>query len=156
MTNPTTSVSTALTKIQLEDTDQAGKLFRNLLNKGENAALVRATIHENPRTALMALAKGDTALGNLTTKQSADVLEVVDKEDGAITNGVNEMWIKYFDPISKQTGSVALQALGSVQSQGVVSWKQTGQRAASRSRACARRSAAAWRMSASRSRTGAW
>jgi hypothetical protein len=30
------------------------------------------------------------------------------------------MWIKYYDPIAKQTQSVALQALGSVQSQGVV------------------------------------
>lgn len=49
-----------------------------------------------------------------------DILEVTDKEDSTLTGSVNEMWIKYFDPISKQTQSVALQALGAVQSQGVV------------------------------------
>jgi hypothetical protein len=37
-----------------------------------------------------------------------------------LTNSVNEMWIKFYDPIAKQTQSVALQALGSVQAQGVV------------------------------------
>lgn len=49
-----------------------------------------------------------------------NVLEITDKEDSALTNSVNEMWVKFFDPITKQTQSVALQALGSVQSQGVV------------------------------------
>lgn len=50
----------------------------------------------------------------------ADILEVSDKEDSTLTGNVNEMWIKYYDPLSKQTQSVAMQALGSVQSQGVV------------------------------------
>jgi len=49
-----------------------------------------------------------------------DVIEVTNKEDTTLTNSVNEMWVKYFDPLTKQTQSVALQALGAVQSQGVV------------------------------------
>lgn len=49
-----------------------------------------------------------------------DIIEVTDKEDSTLTGNVNEMWIKYFDPITKLTQSVGLQALGAVQSQGVV------------------------------------
>jgi Concanavalin A-like lectin/glucanases superfamily/Putative phage tail protein len=83
---------------------------------------IAGVVVTSPVTGLfqLKLIRGDYTIGSLPVFTAADVLEVVDKEDAAITNGVNEMWIKFFDPISKQTQSVALQALGSVQSQGVV------------------------------------
>lgn len=83
---------------------------------------IAGVVVTSPVTGLfqLKLIRGDYVIGSLPVFTAADVLEVVDKEDAAITNGVNEMWIKYFDPISKQTQSVALQALGAVQSQGVV------------------------------------
>lgn len=83
---------------------------------------IAGVVVTSPATGLfqLKLIRGDYTVGSLPVFTEADVIEVVDKEDNAITNGVNEMWIKFFDPISKQTQSVALQALGSVQSQGVV------------------------------------
>lgn len=83
---------------------------------------IAGVVVTSPITGLfqLKLIRGDYTVGSLPVFTAADVLEVVDKEDAAITNGVNEMWIKYFDPISKQTQSVALQALGAVQSQQVV------------------------------------
>lgn len=49
-----------------------------------------------------------------------DVIELTDKEDASITGNVNEMWVKYFDPLTKTKQSVSLQALGAVTAQGVV------------------------------------
>jgi Putative phage tail protein len=66
------------------------------------------------------LIRGGYDISTLPVFTQADVLEISDKEDSTLTGNVNEMWIKYFEPISKQTQSVAMQALGSVQAQGVV------------------------------------
>jgi hypothetical protein len=76
----------------------------------------------SPTTGLFqyTLIRGGYDPATLPVFTAADVLEIIEKEDGTLTNSVNEMWIKYYDPIAKQTQSVALQALGSVQSQGVV------------------------------------
>lgn len=76
----------------------------------------------SPTTGLFqyTLIRGGYDPSTLPVFTAADVLEITDKEDSTLTNSVNEMWIKYFDPLTKQTQSVALQALGSVQSQGVV------------------------------------
>lgn len=66
------------------------------------------------------LIRGGYDVSTLPVFTQADIIEVTDKEDSTLTGNVNEMWIKYYDPLSKQTQSVALQALGSVQSQQVV------------------------------------
>jgi len=66
------------------------------------------------------LIRGGYDVGTLPVFTDDDILEVTSKDDMTLTSGVNEMWIKFFDPITKQTQSVALQALGAVQSQGIV------------------------------------
>lgn len=76
----------------------------------------------SPTTGLFqyTLIRGGYDPATLPVFTAADVIEITDKEDSTLTNSVNEMWVKYYDPLSKQTQSVSLQALGSVQSQQVV------------------------------------
>jgi hypothetical protein len=76
----------------------------------------------SPTTGLFqyTLIRGGYDVSTLPVFTAADVIEVTDKADSTLTSSVNEMWVKYYDPIAKQTQSVALQALGSIQSQGVV------------------------------------
>ena len=66
------------------------------------------------------LIRGGYDVSTLPVFTAADVIEITDKADSTLTGAVNEMWVKYYDPIAKQTQSVSLQALGSIQSQGVV------------------------------------
>src|SRR5580692_3484627 len=66
------------------------------------------------------LIRGGYDVSTLPVFTAADVIEITEKSDSTLTGAVNEMWIKYYDPLAKQTQSVSLQALGSIQSQGVV------------------------------------
>lgn len=66
------------------------------------------------------LVRGGYDVSTLPVFTQADVLQLKEKEDSTLTGAVNELWVKYYDPLAKQEQSVALQALGSVQSQGVV------------------------------------
>lgn len=66
------------------------------------------------------LVRGGYDVSTLPVFTAADVLELTDKEDSTLTGAVNELWVKYYDPIAKQEQSVSLQALGSVQSQQAV------------------------------------
>lgn len=66
------------------------------------------------------LVRGGYDVSTLPVFTESDILELSDKEDSTLTGAVNELWVKYYDPLAKQEQSIALQALGSVQSQGVV------------------------------------
>jgi hypothetical protein len=66
------------------------------------------------------LVRGGYDVSTLPVFTPADIIELTDKEDSTNTGAVNELWVKYYDPIAKQEQSIALQALGAVQSQGIV------------------------------------
>jgi hypothetical protein len=76
----------------------------------------------SPTTGLFqyTLIRGGYDPSTLPVFTADDVIELTDKEDASLTSNVNEVWVKYYDPLAKQTQSVAMQALGAVQSQGVV------------------------------------
>jgi hypothetical protein len=66
------------------------------------------------------LVRGGYDVSTLPVFTQSDIVELTEKDDSTLTGAVNELWVQWYDPIAKQQQSVALQALGSVQSQGVV------------------------------------
>lgn len=66
------------------------------------------------------LVRGGYDVSTLPVFTQSDIIELSEKDDSTLTGAVNELWVKYYDPIAKQEQSIALQALGSIQSQGVV------------------------------------
>jgi putative tail protein len=66
------------------------------------------------------LVRGGYDVSTLPVFTQSDILELSEKDDSTLTGAVNELWVKYYDPLVKQEQSIALQALGSIQSQGVV------------------------------------
>jgi hypothetical protein len=66
------------------------------------------------------LVRGGYDVSTLPVFTQSDIIELSEKDDSTLTGAVNELWVQYYDPIAKQQQSIALQALGSVQSQGVV------------------------------------
>jgi hypothetical protein len=66
------------------------------------------------------LIRGGYDVSTLPVFTQSDVVELTEKDDSTLTGAVNELWVKYYDPLAKQEQSIALQALGSIQSQGVV------------------------------------
>lgn len=68
----------------------------------------------------LTLIRGGYNVSLLPTFGEDDVVELVGLDGGTITGAANEMAVKYHDPIAHVDQSVTIQALGSVQSQGVV------------------------------------
>jgi hypothetical protein len=66
------------------------------------------------------LVRGGYDVSTLPVFTQSDIVELTEKDDSTLTGAVNELWVQWYDPIAKQQQSVALQALGSVQSQGIV------------------------------------
>ena len=66
------------------------------------------------------LVRGGYDVSTLPVFTPADIVELTEKDDSTLTGAVNELWVKYYDPIQKQEQSIALQALGSIQSQQAV------------------------------------
>ena len=66
------------------------------------------------------LVRGGYDVSTLPIFTQSDIVDLTEKDDSTLTGAVNELWVQWYDPIAKQQQSVALQALGSVQSQGVV------------------------------------
>lgn len=83
---------------------------------------IAGVLVSSPTTGLfeLNLIRGGYTVSALPHYTADDVVELQSKEDASITGCTNEMVIRYFDPTLKNTQSIILQALGAIQSQGVV------------------------------------